>query len=30
VIEAMKLDGQKWAGTIPVGPGLWQGTNPGT
>jgi hypothetical protein len=28
VIEAMKLDGQKWAGTIPVGPGLWQGTNP--
>jgi membrane-associated phospholipid phosphatase len=28
VIEAMKLDGQKWTGTIPVGPGLWQGTNP--
>jgi membrane-associated phospholipid phosphatase len=28
VIESMKLDGQKWAGTIPVGPGLWQGTNP--
>jgi hypothetical protein len=28
VIDAMKLDGQKWAGTIPVSPGLWQGTNP--
>lgn len=28
VIEAMKLDGQKWAGTIPVGPGIWQGTDP--
>jgi membrane-associated phospholipid phosphatase len=28
VIEHMKLDGQKWAGTVPVGPGLWQGANP--
>jgi hypothetical protein len=28
VIEAMKLDGKKWAGTIPAGPGLWQGTKP--
>jgi hypothetical protein len=28
VIEAMKLDDQKWEGTIPVGPGLWHGTNP--
>jgi membrane-associated phospholipid phosphatase len=28
VIEYMKLDGTKWAGTVPVGPGLWQGTNP--
>jgi PAP2 superfamily len=25
VIERMKLDGKKWAGTVPVGPGLWQG-----
>jgi hypothetical protein len=28
VIEALKLDGQTWTGTIPVGPGLWQGTDP--
>lgn len=28
VIESMKLDGTKWAGTVPVGPGLWQGTDP--
>jgi membrane-associated phospholipid phosphatase len=28
VIEFMKLDGQKWAGTVPTGPGLWVGTNP--
>ena len=27
-IEHMKLDGQKWTGTVPVGPGLWQGANP--
>jgi hypothetical protein len=29
VVEHMKTDGQKWAGTIPTGPGLWKGTNPG-
>ena len=29
VVEHLKLDGQKWAGTIPAGPGLWKGTNPG-
>jgi hypothetical protein len=28
VIEHMKPDGQKWAGTIPTGPGLWRGTDP--
>jgi PAP2 superfamily len=28
VIEHMKLDGQKWAGAVPVGPGLWQGKDP--
>jgi hypothetical protein len=28
VIEHMKLDGQKWAGAVPTGPGLWQGSNP--
>jgi PAP2 superfamily len=28
VIESMKLDGQKWAGTVPVGPGIWQGKDP--
>jgi membrane-associated phospholipid phosphatase len=30
VIERGKTDGTdaKWAGTVPVGPGLWQGTNP--
>ena len=31
VIEYAKNDGygKKWAGTIPTGPGLWKGTNPG-
>lgn len=24
----MKVDGGKWAGTVPTGPGLWKGTNP--
>jgi len=28
VIERMKVDGAKWAGTVPTGPGLWRGTNP--
>lgn len=28
VIERMKLDGGKWAGNVPTGPGLWKGTNP--
>ena len=28
VIDRMKADGGKWAGTIPTGPGLWKGTNP--
>jgi hypothetical protein len=28
VIEFAKIDGTRWAGTIPVGAGLWQGTNP--
>jgi membrane-associated phospholipid phosphatase len=28
VIEYLKLDGTKWAGTVPVGPGLWKGTDP--
>jgi membrane-associated phospholipid phosphatase len=29
VIEHLKLDDTKWAGTVPVGPGLWTGSNPG-
>lgn len=29
VIEYLKLDGKKWEGTVPVGPGLWIGSNPG-
>ena len=29
VIEYLKFDGTKWAGTVPVGPGLWVGNNPG-
>jgi membrane-associated phospholipid phosphatase len=28
VIEQMKIDGAKWAGPVPTGPGLWKGTNP--
>lgn len=28
VIEHMKTDATKWAGTVPTGPGLWRGTNP--
>jgi membrane-associated phospholipid phosphatase len=28
VIEHMKLDGMKWNGAVPVGPGLWKGTDP--
>ena len=28
VIEQMKVDGGKWTGTVPTGPGLWKGTNP--
>lgn len=28
VIAYLKLDETKWAGTVPVGPGLWQGKNP--
>jgi membrane-associated phospholipid phosphatase len=28
VIEQMKIDGAKWAGTVPTGPGIWRGTNP--
>jgi hypothetical protein len=28
VIEAMKVDGAKWAGKVPEGPGLWKGTQP--
>ena len=28
VIARMKIDGGKWAGTVPTGPGLWRGTNP--
>jgi PAP2 superfamily len=28
VIEYLKLDGAKWAGVVPVGPGLWQGKEP--
>ena len=31
VVEYAKTDGsgKKWAGTVPTGPGLWKGTNPG-
>jgi membrane-associated phospholipid phosphatase len=29
VIEYLKMDGKKWEGTVPVGPGLWVGSNPG-
>jgi membrane-associated phospholipid phosphatase len=29
VIAHLKLDDTKWTGTIPVGPGLWTGSNPG-
>ena len=28
VIEQMKTEGGKWAGTVPTGPGLWKGANP--
>jgi PAP2 superfamily len=28
VIEYAKLDGVKWQGTVPVGPGLWKGVDP--
>ena len=28
VIEAMKVDGAKWSGTVPEGPGLWKGKDP--
>jgi PAP2 superfamily len=29
VIEYVKFDGAKWAGTVPAGSGLWVGSNPG-
>jgi hypothetical protein len=29
VIEYLKFDATKWTGTVPVGPGLWVGSNPG-
>lgn len=29
VIEYAKTDGTKWAGAVPVGPGLWKGADPG-
>src|SRR5262245_12513250 len=31
VVEYARTDGsgKKWAGTVPTGPGLWQGANPG-
>jgi membrane-associated phospholipid phosphatase len=29
VIEYLKMDGKKWEGTVPVGSGLWVGSNPG-
>ena len=29
VIEYLKLDGKKWEGSVPVGPGIWTGSNPG-
>jgi len=28
VIAYLALDGTKWVGTVPVGPGLWQGKDP--
>jgi membrane-associated phospholipid phosphatase len=28
VIERVKLDGAKWSGTVPTGPGLWKGADP--
>jgi len=28
VLEHARADGPRWSGVIPVGPGLWQGTNP--
>ena len=28
VIQKMRVDESKWAGTVPAGPGLWKGTNP--
>lgn len=28
VIAHMKIEGGKWTGTVPTGPGLWKGTNP--
>jgi membrane-associated phospholipid phosphatase len=28
VIDQMKFDSGKWAGTVPTGPGLWKGSNP--
>src|SRR4030095_12487153 len=28
VIEYLKMDGKKWEGTVPAGPGLWGGSNP--
>jgi hypothetical protein len=28
VIEFARPDGAKWSGTVPVGPGLWKGTDP--
>jgi membrane-associated phospholipid phosphatase len=28
VIEHMKVDGAKWTGTVPAGPGLWKGADP--
>jgi hypothetical protein len=29
VLEYAKTDETKWSGTVPVGPGLWKGTEPG-
>jgi membrane-associated phospholipid phosphatase len=29
VLEYAKTDEAKWSGTVPVGPGLWKGTEPG-
>jgi len=28
VIAHMKIEGGKWTGTVPTGPGLWKGTDP--